>query len=306
MEGACSLVGRRDRVLAEAGDALSEIGPLDRFESTGLVATWWNEAQFDLSTLANRDASAVVAGWIASATTVLEPDSGEVEELVKGINVFDLRGIERIAPGHRQQLDELEGRIAAVETAMETFESDGEDGAVDEGELLRSKQLKAELRQRKAEAKPTLDRIKYLRRGPGVKDGGSIKARAKVGLSTIELESELREAVARVEEELAPYAALEQERRNLKKARKELAAQTASVLRGRSAEVTAPLELVLGELRASLFDLVSKALAGRALSLTSKYRSWIGKYGTTLRDLETTRNQAAARLDGHLQELGYG
>lgn len=316
VEGACSLVGRRDRVLAEAGDALSEIGPLDRFESTGLVATWWNEAQFDLSTLANRDASAVVAGWIASATTVLEPDSGEVEELVKGINVFDLRGIERIAPGHRQQLDELEGRIAAVETAMETFESDGEDGAVDEGELLRSKQLKAELRQRKAEAKPTLDRIKYLRRGPGVKDGGSIKARAKVGLSTIELESELsdlealapdlREAVARVEEELAPYAALEQERRNLKKARKELAAQTASVLRGRSAEVTAPLELVLGELRASLFDLVSKALAGRALSLTSKYRSWIGKYGTTLRDLETTRNQAAARLDGHLQELGYG
>ena len=149
-----------------------------------------------------------------------------------------------------------------------------------------------------------------------MKDGGSIKARAKVGLSTIELESELsdlealapdlREAVARVEEELAPYAALEQERRNLKKARKELAAQTASVLRGRSAEVTAPLELVLGELRASLFDLVSKALAGRALSLTSKYRSWIGKYGTTLRDLETTRNQAAARLDGHLQELGYG
>ncbi|WP_420451416.1 N-6 DNA methylase [Ilumatobacter sp.] len=315
VEGAGSLVGRRDRVLTEAGEALSEIGPLDRFESRGLAATWWNEAQFDLTTLASRDAAAVIAGWVASAIAVLEPDSGEVEKLVEGINVFDMRGIERIAPGHRRQLDELEGRIAIVESAMESFESEGEGGAVEEDEMPRSKQLKAELKQRKSEAKPTLDRIKYLRRGPGVKDGGSIKARAKAGLRTADLEAELAElealapdlndAIARIEAELSPYTALEQERRHLRKARKELAARTTAVLRQREAETTAPMELVLEELRTSFSSLVAEALAAHGRSLILRVDNWIEKYGTTLREMEATRAEAATILDKHLLELGY-
>jgi type I restriction enzyme M protein len=315
VEGSGSLVGRRDRVLTGLGNALSEIGPLDRFESTGLAAAWWNEAQFDLTTLASRDASAVITGWVASAIAVLEPDSDEVEKLVKGINVFDMRGIERIAPGHRRQLDELEARIAAVESEMESFEAEGDDGSADEDELPRSKQLRAELRQRKAEAKPTLDRIKYLRRGPGIKDGGSIKARARAGLPTDELEAELaelealasdlNEAVARVEQELSPYTNLERERKELRKARKEVASRTAAVLRQREAGAAAPMELVLGELKASLTSLVADALAQQSRSLASRHRRWIEKYGTTLRELEAARDEAAAQLDKHLQDLGY-
>ena len=182
--------------------------------------------------------------------------------------------------------------------------------------LSRSKQLKAELKQRKAEAKPTLDRIKYLRRGPSVKDGGSIKARAKAGLPTDELEAELaeleavaqnlHEAIARIEGELSPYTILERERKDLRKTRKELASRTAAVLRQREAEATGHMELVLEELRASLNDLVSDALAERSRSLATKHRRWIEKYGTTLRELEVSRAEAAARLDKHLQELGYG
>ena len=36
------------------------------------------------------------------------------------------------------------------------------------------------------------------------------------------------------------------------------------------------------------------------------YNNLANKYGTTLRQLETQRDTAAAQLEKHLKELGYG
>jgi len=36
------------------------------------------------------------------------------------------------------------------------------------------------------------------------------------------------------------------------------------------------------------------------------YDRLVGKYGTTLHDLEVERETAVARLERHLRELGYG
>jgi type I restriction enzyme M protein len=321
-EGSGGLAGLRDRVVAGIGASLSSIGPLDRFGAAGVAASWWSDSLFDLTTLSTRDASAVVSGWVVSAISVLEPDSEVVEKLVKDVSVFDLRGIERLAPGHREQLDELDRRLAGIQAEMEEFEAEGgseegHDGDDDEDDdsLSKSKQLKSDLKLRKADARPILDRIKYLKRGPGVKDGGSIAAMVKAGLPTADAEAELAAlvdraphlhlAIEQIEDELAPFSKLEAERRELRKERKNVAATTAGLLREHLAEMSDPIELVLDEVRAGLAQSTNEALQANLRALVAIYENWVEKYGITLRELEAVRDRAAARVDKDLQELGY-
>ncbi|WP_405084375.1 N-6 DNA methylase [Microbispora sp. NBC_01389] len=63
--------------------------------------------------------------------------------------------------------------------------------------------------------------------------------------------------------------------------------------------------LVLGVLRAALASrLNSRTSAARRLFETA-FRTWADKYAVTLRDLESQREAAAARLEAYLKELGY-
>ncbi|WP_449060693.1 N-6 DNA methylase [Planomonospora algeriensis] len=64
-------------------------------------------------------------------------------------------------------------------------------------------------------------------------------------------------------------------------------------------------DLVLGVLRSQLTSrLESRTAAARRL-FEGAFRTWGEKYAVTLRDLESQREAAAARLDAYLKELGY-
>ncbi len=62
----------------------------------------------------------------------------------------------------------------------------------------------------------------------------------------------------------------------------------------------------IGELRRRVEKLVADHFAEVERSVVDWYDNLVNKYGTTLESLETERDTAAARLDKHLKELGYG
>ena len=71
------------------------------------------------------------------------------------------------------------------------------------------------------------------------------------------------------------------------------------------AEADAPAE-VIGVLRCRIEKLTTDHFADIERSILTWYDNLANKYGTTLRHLESKRDTAAARLDEHLKELGYG
>ncbi|MDO9384481.1 MAG: class I SAM-dependent DNA methyltransferase [Hyphomicrobiaceae bacterium] len=56
----------RAELLKSFGEALVPIGLLDRFQVSGAVATWWNDAQFDMRSLAEHGFTGVVEGWVTT------------------------------------------------------------------------------------------------------------------------------------------------------------------------------------------------------------------------------------------------
>lgn len=94
------------------------------------------------------------------------------------------------------------------------------------------------------------------------------------------------------------------------KARKDLKALDKRLLESASrARVALSSEdaqaLVLGLLRARLVDAIDRRLASHRAVLVARYQTWWDKYAVTLRQLEAERDQATAKLDQFLKELGY-
>ena len=69
--------------------------------------------------------------------------------------------------------------------------------------------------------------------------------------------------------------------------------------------VDAPTEAI-GLLRSRIEKLVVDHFAAIERSTLAWYDNLVNKYGTTLQNLEAERDAAAARLQKHLKELGYG
>lgn len=76
-----------------------------------------------------------------------------------------------------------------------------------------------------------------------------------------------------------------------------------STLSGMNAD--AATEVVIGELRSRIERLLGDHHAGAERQVIAWHADLADKYGTTLRELELARNEAAARLNKHLMELGY-
>lgn len=82
-----------------------------------------------------------------------------------------------------------------------------------------------------------------------------------------------------------------------------LFAASRSALESLSAEETT--NLVTGDLRGRIEQLVGSHYSAIEREVTAWHEGLAAKYGVTLRHLETTRDEAASRLNKHLQELGY-
>jgi len=148
--------------------ALAPIGLLDRYKIAGVIASWWNESQYDLRTIANQDFPGLIDSWISTIHTTLEestPDKTEQEEKAtkdkkkkkkkKGLSkserldfIIGHKLITRLLPDYVQQLTETREAIAELEQQKESFERgeliEPDENNEDEDALLADEEVEEE------------------------------------------------------------------------------------------------------------------------------------------------------------------
>ena len=146
--------------------------------------------------------------------------------------------------------------------------------------------------------------------------GPELAARTELAAELARLDAEIKAAEASDDEDDEPDddTLSPTEIKKLKsartKARKNLKAIDASLLAvaRRTLGAMPPAEALpqaIDVLRVRIEKLVADHFADIERSTLAWYDNLLHKYGTTLRQLEAERDAAAARLDQHLQELGY-
>ena len=237
---------------------------------------------------------------------------------------FEHKLVVQLLPDYLQQIEELRAEIARLEADKEAFEQQDQDDddpseTDQEGEEQDNyaKALEEEKKSLKAEVKGALDRVKYLQRGPGVKDKGSIAALKKLGQDTSDLERELAalmEEVAPVQHRieqidtlLAPYVAIKQQLAATRKQLKELSRALLQVLRTKRDQLSAKecRDLVLDLSRDSLEQVLRRYIEEHRQEVRAAVENLWNKYGASLRVIQAGRDEAAGRLESFLKELGY-
>ncbi len=142
----------RREFLTSFAEGLSPVGLLDRFKVDGVIASWWNEVQFDLRTLATRGFDELVAGWVTTIRTGLEAEDGSGAQF----DALSHKLVERLLPGYVEEVRAAEARVSELNGQIEAAkpaENDEEGEAEEPGEEALSeaevRALKRDLRDAK-------------------------------------------------------------------------------------------------------------------------------------------------------------
>jgi len=309
----------RREFLASFQAALLPVGILDRFKVIGALATWWDEARDEIQTISARGFEELVDSWIDLIQDVIEDTETSKNEL---FDPFEHKLVLKLLPEYLREIEECRAEISRLEGEKEAFEQQGnEDGAADdEGEesggnyVTALEDEKSELR---AEVRPALERIKFLERGAGVKDKGSIAALRKLGQDTTELEDELAglkrevapnlQRTARIDETLAPYYAIKTQISAAKKRLKALSSALLQVLKEKRAGLSADdcRDLALELSRADLEQVLHRYMEEHRQEVRAAVEKLWDKYGVSLRTIQVDRDAVTRRMEGFLKGLGY-
>jgi type I restriction enzyme M protein len=157
------LMNLRTSLLLSFAQALSPVGLLDRFKVDGVIASWWNEVQYDLRTLAAQGFEGLVDGWVGTIRAALE-ENGEAGNGAR----FDPLGhklVTRLLPEFLEEVRAAEARKAELESQLEaTKKGSGEEdeeaeAAGEEEETLSEEEARA-LKRELAEAKRKAQKLK--------------------------------------------------------------------------------------------------------------------------------------------------
>lgn len=155
--GTNNLFDVRAQLLNSFRDALVPVGMLDRFQVAGVVATWWNEIQFDLKTLSARGFEGLIDSWVASLRAVAET--------VRGTNSAELVEhplVQRLLPQHLDRVAELAAAVTdlkgQVDAAKEEAEDEGGEALLS-GDVVDLKSLQSQLRAKRKQLKAAHDEL---------------------------------------------------------------------------------------------------------------------------------------------------
>ena len=147
--------------------------------------------------------------------------------------------------------------------------------------------------------------------------GSQLASRAELAAALASLDAEIKAAEATGEEDDEPDdtalspAEIKKMKSERTKAKRTLRTIDASLLATarQALDAMAPDEApakAIGVLRSRIEKLVADHFADIERSTLAWYDNLVNKYGTTLCQLESERDEAVARLDKHLKRLGYG
>lgn len=298
--------------------ALEPVGMLDHFKRVGILVTWWDLSKDEFKTVSVRGFEELVDGWIDFIRDMIEDaDSRKKEKF----DPFEHKLVKKLLPDYLQEIEDAKAEIARIQGEIEAFQAGPEDDdwePDEEGdERQYAKELEDELKQLKERVKDQLARIKYLSRGPGVKDKGSIAAQKKMGNDTVALEAELRVLetevapvqgeIEDVEAKLAPFKELKKELTAARKVLRELG----NALLERLDEARGGLDavgcrdLALSMARDDLERIVRQYMDEHMVRVLAVLSTLWGKYAVDLGRIEADRVAAQGALSGFVKALGY-
>lgn len=140
------LMAVRAEFLESFTEALRPVGLLDEFQVGGVVAAWWDAAQFDLKALAARGYANLLDGWVDTLRDALE--EGEVDPT-------EDRLVRRMLPDFLEAIAEAEARRAELEGQI-TEAKGSEDEEDDESEERLSEAEVKELKRQLTAARKSL------------------------------------------------------------------------------------------------------------------------------------------------------
>jgi len=155
------LMSVRADLIESFGEALGPVGLLDRFKVDGVVASWWNEVQYDLRSLATLGFDGLMDGWVSTIRDALESEDGQVV----GFDPLGHKLVSRLVPDYLAEIAEAEAKKSALEARLEAArptdedESDGAGEERDETEGLSDAELKT-LKKELGSAKKALKELK--------------------------------------------------------------------------------------------------------------------------------------------------
>src|SRR6266487_3791472 len=139
LTAAADLVDLRRELIASFETVLRPTAMLDRFQVSGIIASWWGETQADLKALATLGYRGLIEAWVATVLDALEEDGTKVDPL-------DHKAARALLPDYLDKLADLDVQAAELDAAIKaatsggTDDDDGPSGEVSEAKL---KQLKA-------------------------------------------------------------------------------------------------------------------------------------------------------------------
>jgi type I restriction enzyme M protein len=120
-----ALMTARASLLGSFVETLTSVALLDRFQVAGVIATWWDEIQFDLRALAAGGFAAVIDGWTTTVTTALQ------EQNAKG-DPLDHHVVRRLVPEYLTAIRDADAECAALDATVKGAAA-SPDEADDEG-----------------------------------------------------------------------------------------------------------------------------------------------------------------------------
>ena len=130
------LMTLREQLLVSFEDALRPVGLLDRFQVSGVVATWWGDVQNDLKTIAARGFLGLIEAWEVSILTAMEDKKNKD-------NPFDHRLVRRLLPEYLEAISELEAKKAELDATIKGATASDEDEDEESEEQLSEAEVKA-------------------------------------------------------------------------------------------------------------------------------------------------------------------
>jgi type I restriction enzyme M protein len=135
------LVDLRRELVGTFQKALAPIGMLDRFQVSGIIASWWGENHADLKTLANLGFKGLIDAWVTTVLDALHEEKSKVDPLEHKV-------ARALLPEYLERLAALEAEAAELGATIKaaTAQSDDDTDEIDE-ELSPSelKELKSRL-----------------------------------------------------------------------------------------------------------------------------------------------------------------
>jgi type I restriction enzyme M protein len=144
LPGSNDLFRTRNDLVDSFQEALLPVGMLDRYQVAGVVASWWNEIQYDLKTLAAQGFYGLVDSWIASIRASMEGEEARNSE-----DPLEHPLVQHLLPDYLEKLDALDAREAKLKARIAEGKQLQEDDEAEPDEVPTDEELTEMRRERR-------------------------------------------------------------------------------------------------------------------------------------------------------------